>query len=74
MERSIHFPPRRALPQLPCKLKDGYSTALIGERLFKMGCQSITSLHEATEGKKIENVGIGLDVVEASNVDEIIKK
>ena len=39
-----------------------------------MGCQSITSLDEATEGKKIENVGTGLDVVDASNVDEFIKK
>jgi hypothetical protein len=35
---------------------------------------SETSLNEATEGRKIENVGTGLDVVEASNVDELIKK
>ena len=74
MERAIHFPLSRALEQLPGKLKDGYSTALTGERPFKMERQSITSLNEATEGKKIENVGRGIDVVEASNVDELIKK
>ena len=64
MDRLIPSSIGRALQQLPCKLKDGYSTALIGERPFKMGCQSIPSLNEATERKKIENVGTGLDVVE----------
>ena len=45
-------------------------TALIGQRPYKMGVQSITSLKEATEGKKIENVDTGFDVVDASNVDQ----
>jgi ribose transport system permease protein len=36
--------------------------------------QSIISLKEATEGKKIENVDTGVDVVDASNVDQFIKK
>jgi hypothetical protein len=40
---------------------------------FKMGVQSIISL-EATEGKKIENVDTGVDVVDASNADQFIKK
>ena len=51
-----------------------YLTALIGQRPFKIGVQSITSLKEATEGKKIENVDTGVDVVDASNVDQFIKK
>jgi ribose/xylose/arabinose/galactoside ABC-type transport system permease subunit len=48
--------------------------ALIGQRPYKMGVQSIISLKEATEGKKIENVDTGVDVVEASKVDQFIKK
>jgi hypothetical protein len=32
------------------------------------------SLKEATEGKKIENVDTGVDVVGARNVDQFIKK
>jgi len=35
---------------------------------------SIISLKEATEGKKIENVDTGVDVVDASNVDQFLKK
>ena len=35
---------------------------------------SIISLKEATEGKKIENVDTGVDVVDASNVDQFTKK
>jgi ribose transport system substrate-binding protein len=61
------------LPQQLKVLRDGYLTALIGERPFKMGVQSISSL-EATEGKKIENVDTSVDVVDASNVDRFIKK
>ena len=62
------------LPQQLQVLKDGYLTALIGQRPLKMGIQSIISLKEATEGKKIENVDTGVDVVDASNVDQFIKK
>ena len=62
------------LPQQLQVLKDGYLTALIGQRPFKMGVQSIISLKEATEGKKIENVDTGVDVVDASNVDQFLKK
>ena len=62
------------LPQQLQVLKDGYLTALIGERPFKMNVQSIISLKEATEGKKIENVDTGVDVVDASNVDQFLKK
>jgi len=62
------------LPQQLQVLKDGYLTALIGQRPFKMGVQSIISLKEATEGKKMENVDTGVDVVDASNVDQFLKK
>jgi ABC-type sugar transport system substrate-binding protein len=62
------------LPQQLQVLKDGYLTALIGQRPFKMGVQSIVSLKEATEGEKIENVDTGVGVVDASNVDQFLKK
>ena len=44
--------------------------ALIGQRPSRMGVQSIASLKEATEGKKIENVDTGFEVVDANNVDQ----
>jgi ribose transport system substrate-binding protein len=62
------------LPQQLQVLKDGCLTALIGQRPFKMGFQSMISLKEATEAKKIVNVDTGVDVVDASNVDQFIKK
>jgi ribose transport system substrate-binding protein len=62
------------LPQQLEVLKDGYLTALIGRRLFKMGVQSIDALRAANEGKTVENVDTGVDLVTADNVDEFIKK
>jgi ABC-type sugar transport system substrate-binding protein len=62
------------LPQQLQVLKDGYLTALIGQRPFEMGVQSIVSLRGATEGKKIENVDTGVEVVDWSNVDQFIKE
>jgi len=55
-------------------LKDGYLTALIGQRPFKMGVQSIDALKAANEGKTVENEDTGVDVVTAENVDQFIKK
>jgi len=49
-------------------------TALIGQRPHSMGVQSIDALKAATEGKPVQNVDTGVDVVTADNVDEFIKK
>jgi hypothetical protein len=56
------------LPRQSQVLNDGNLTALIGRRAFKMG------LKETTEGKKIENVDAGVGLVDASNVDQFLKK
>ena len=62
------------LPQQLQVLKEGYLTALIGQRPFKMGVQSIDALRAANEGKTVENQDTGVDVVTAENVDQFIKK
>jgi ribose transport system substrate-binding protein len=62
------------LPQQLQVLKDGYLTALIGQRPYSMGIQSIDALKAATEGKPVQNVDTGVDVVTADNVDQFIKK
>jgi ribose transport system substrate-binding protein len=62
------------LPQQLQVLKEGYLTALIGQRPFKMGVQSIEALKAATEGKPVQNEDTGVDVVTADNVDQFIAK
>ena len=62
------------LPQQLQVLKEGYLTALIGQRPYQMGIQSIDALKAATEGKPVQNVDTGVDVVTAENVDQFIKK
>jgi ribose transport system substrate-binding protein len=62
------------LPQQLEVLKDGYLTALIGQRPFKMGVQSIDALKAATEGKPVQNEDTGVDVVTAENVDQFTAK
>ena len=59
------------LPQ-QLQVKDGYLTPWIGQRPFTM--QKHYWSYEATEGKKIENVDTGVDIFNASNVDQVIKK
>jgi ribose transport system substrate-binding protein len=44
------------LPQQLQALKEGYITTLIGQRPYQMGVQSIDTLHEATQGKPVQNV------------------
>jgi ABC-type sugar transport system substrate-binding protein len=39
-----------------------------------MGIQSIDALKAANEGKPVQNVDTGVDVVTADNVDQFIKK
>jgi ribose transport system substrate-binding protein len=62
------------LPQQLEVLKDGYLSALIGQRPLLMGAKSIDALKAANEGKPVENVDTGVDVVTADNVDQFIKK
>ena len=62
------------LPQQLQVLKEGYLTALIGQRPYAMGVQSMDALKAALEGKKVENLDTGVDVVTADNVDQFIKK
>ena len=52
-------------------LKEGYATTLVGQRPFKMGTDSITTLEKLTKGEKVPAViDTGVDVVDASNVDK----
>ena len=62
------------LPQQLEVLKDGYLSALIGQRPLLMGAKSIDALKAANEGKPVENVDTGVDVVTPDNVDQFIKK
>jgi ribose transport system substrate-binding protein len=62
------------LPEQLRVLKDGYLTALIGQRPYQMGVQSIDALKAATEGKPVQNVNTGVDVVTRDNVDQFLTK
>ena len=62
------------LPQQLQVLKEGYLTALIGQRPYQMGVQSIEALKAATEGKPVQNIDTGVDVVTTENVDQFIAK
>jgi ribose transport system substrate-binding protein len=62
------------LPQQLQVSKDGYLTALIGQRPFAMDAQSIDALKADNEGKPIHNVDTGVDVVTSDKVDQFIKK
>jgi hypothetical protein len=54
-------------------LKNGYCSALIGQRPYAMGVKSMDVLNDLSEGKKVENINTGVDVVDSSNVDQFIK-
>jgi ribose transport system substrate-binding protein len=61
------------LPEEVKLLKDGYCNALIGQRPLAMGIKSMDVLNDIANGKKPENVNTGVDVVDASNVDQFMK-
>ena len=61
------------LPEELKLLKNGYCSALIGQRPYAMGAKSMEVLNELSEGKKVENINTGVDVVDSSNVDKFIK-
>lgn len=55
-------------------LKDGYATALVGQRPFAMGTQSIAILKKLTEKASVpDGVDTGTDLVTAKNVDQFLK-
>jgi ribose transport system substrate-binding protein len=62
------------LPEELKLLKDGYCNALIGQRPYAMGVKSMDVLNDIANGKKPENVNTGVDVVDASNVDQFLKQ
>lgn len=61
------------LPEELKLLKNGYCSALIGQRPYAMGEKSMDVLNDLSEGKKAESINTGVDVVDASNVDKFIK-
>ncbi|MBV9491876.1 MAG: sugar-binding protein [Verrucomicrobia bacterium] len=61
------------LPEELKLLKDGYCSALIGQRPYAMGVKSMDVLNDIANGGKGENVNTGVDVVDASNVDQFLK-
>ncbi|MET0502140.1 MAG: sugar-binding protein [Candidatus Binatia bacterium] len=61
------------LPEELKLLKNGYCSALIGQRPYAMGAKSMEVLNELSEGKKVESINTGVDVVDSSNVDQFIK-
>jgi ribose transport system substrate-binding protein len=61
------------LPEELKLLKDGYCSVLIGQRPYAMGAKSMDVLNDLANGKKAENVNTGVDVVDASNVDQFMK-
>jgi ABC-type sugar transport system substrate-binding protein len=54
-------------------LKGGKCSALIGQRPYAMGVKSIDVLNDIANGKPAQNVNTGVDVVDASNVDQFSK-
>jgi ribose transport system substrate-binding protein len=61
------------LPEELKLLKDGNCSALIGQRPYAMGVKSMDVLNDISNGKPGENVNTGVDVVDASNVDQFLK-
>ena len=62
------------LPEELKVLKQGYCTALIGQRPYAMGTKSVDVLNDLTEGKTVEPVvDTGVDVVTSANVDQFLK-
>lgn len=56
-------------------LKEGFATTLIGQRPAAMGSKSIDALNTLAGGGKIEPIiDTGVDVVNAANVDQFLKK
>lgn len=55
-------------------LKDGYATALIGQRPYAMGKRSIEILKKLSEGAFVpRTVDTGVDLVTSKNVDQFLK-
>jgi ribose transport system substrate-binding protein len=61
------------LPDQLALLKEGYASALIGQRPGEMGAKSIAMLNDTTHGKKVQSVETGVDVVERANADSFAK-
>jgi ribose transport system substrate-binding protein len=61
------------LPEELKLLKNGDCSALIGQRPYAMGVKSMDVLNDLANGKPGENVNTGVDVVDASNVDQFLK-
>lgn len=61
-------------PQLRL-LKDGLATALVGQRPFAMGAQSMDILNKLSDHQSVPPVvDTGVDLVDAKNVDQFMKK
>ena len=55
-------------------LKDGYATALVGQRPYAMGAQSIDILKKLSEKAAVPDVvDTGVDLVTSKNVDQFLK-
>jgi ribose transport system substrate-binding protein len=55
-------------------LKEGYATALVGQRPYAMGTQSIDILKKLSEKASVPDVvDTGVDLVTATNVDQFLK-
>jgi ribose transport system substrate-binding protein len=55
-------------------LKDGYATALVGQRPYAMGKKSIEILKKINEGKSVpRSIDTGVDLVTIKNVDQFLK-
>ena len=56
-------------------LKDGLATALVGQRPFAMGAQSMDVLNKLADKQSVPPVvDTGVDLVDAKNVDQFMKK
>jgi ribose transport system substrate-binding protein len=63
------------LPEQLKLLKEGYASVLIGQRPYRIGVEVINTLNDLSEGKSVPPVlDTGVDVVDASNVEQFIKK
>jgi len=55
-------------------LKDGYATALVGQRPFAMGTRSMEILKKLSEKASVpDGVDTGVDLVTAANADQFLK-
>ena len=63
------------LPEQLTLLQEGYASALIGQRPYKIGIEVINTLHDLAAGNKVPAVvDTGTDVVDQSNVAQFLKK